>query len=96
VVRGGLAAHTRPHFHKMVKILTFYLFVFTIKSVRSLVSCASRVYLWLHIQSLVDVIGVLVWPDQSGHTSTPAHPIKLYIVWIEDDINKKPNHMANI
>ena len=57
------------HFPKGVKILKFDLVVFTIKSVRTLVYCASSVYLWLHIQSLVDVIGVLVWPDQHTNAS---------------------------
>jgi hypothetical protein len=26
-----------------------------------IVSCASSVYLWLHIQTLVDFVGVSVW-----------------------------------
>jgi hypothetical protein len=57
------------HFRERVKILKFDSVVITIKTARTLVSCASNVYLWLHIQSFVDIIGVLVWPDQDTNAS---------------------------
>jgi len=55
-------------FHKLIKILV----EFTVKST-CIVSCASSVYLWLHIQTLVNVVSVLVWrgdvptPDQHNN-----------------------------
>jgi len=53
-------------FNKLIKILVVFI-------IKSIVSCASSVYLWLHIQTLVNIVSVLVWrgnvPSPDQHTN---------------------------
>ena len=66
-------------FRTIIKILLNRCFVLQYSLFDVIISCSSSVYLWLHIQSLVDDDSVLVWRVLTlyQHTDNVLH--KIYI-----------------